>query len=132
LQFAVYGYIIAVNQFVYAKYSTNERKNAIAEVGGGATMRKIEYRTQKMTRVAGRLEQLRQVGDETLTKVAAVILEKAELYDKCMASWDKPNKSKFNDLDIMLGKAASKAGLDMADSIVNELRILFLETNPPA
>ena len=90
-------------------------------------MRKIEYRTQKMTRVAGRLEQLRQVGDETLTKVAAVILEKAELYDKCMASWDKPNKSKFNDLDIMLGKAASKAGLDMADSIVNELKILFLQ-----
>lgn len=85
-----------------------------------------KYKAEKTTKIVRRLEALKRTGDETLTQVAGVIVGMVEFYDRCLASWDKPSE-KFSAEDIDVGRKCCNAGLDMADGIVNELRILFLE-----
>jgi uncharacterized protein YutE (UPF0331/DUF86 family) len=70
------------------------------------------------------LEQLMASKDITLKTVAKVILEKLNFYDDCLKSWDKIEK--FTPEEIEIGKKCCNAGIDMVDSIVNELRILYL------
>lgn len=83
------------------------------------------YRSEKTFRIVRTLERLR--GDETLDKITDIILEKVEFYDKCLKSWDKPFGN-YSPEEIEIGKKCCNAGLDMADAIVNELRILFLKS----
>jgi hypothetical protein len=87
-----------------------------------------QYKSEKTVKVARRLEEIvsQNPQDKTLRKVAGVILEKTEFYDKCLRSWDNASKLLGAD-EIGLGKKCCNAGLDMAESIVDELRILFLE-----
>lgn len=88
-------------------------------------MKKINEKTTKIIR---RLESLQHTGDDTLSQVAGVILEMTTFYDHCLSSWNNP-ADKFTPEEIEVGKKCCNAGLDMADGIVNELRILFLEKN---
>lgn len=85
-----------------------------------------KYKAEKTTTIVRRLEALQRTGDETLSQVAGAILKMTEFYDRCLASWDNP-ADKFSPEEIEVGKKCCHAGLDMADGIVNELRILFLE-----
>ena len=85
-----------------------------------------EYKAEKTTKIVRRLEALQHTGNETLAKVANVIQEKVEFYDRCLASWDNPAE-KFSTEDIDVGRKCCNAGLNIAGDIVNELRILFLE-----
>lgn len=85
------------------------------------------YKLEKTERIARRLETLRHCEDTTLQTVSAVILEKLEFYDACLKSWDKPYGT-FSAEEIVIGKKCCSAGIDMADAIVNELRILFIGT----
>lgn len=91
---------------------------------GGEVLKK--YRLEKTARIADRLEKLQKCGDETLRQVSAVILDKLEFYDGCRKAWDDPPAS-YTPEQINLGKECCDAGINMADSIVNELRIMFLE-----
>jgi len=84
------------------------------------------YKSEKTTRIVTRLFALMYEGNDVLTKVAEIILEKVEFYDRSLASWDKPAE-RFSSDEIEVGRKCCHAGLDMADSIVNELRILFLK-----
>ena len=84
------------------------------------------YSSERTVVMANRLNALRSKEDETLQRVASAILEKVEFYDNCLRSWDNPGE-KFSPDEVELGKKCCEAGLNMADSIVNELRILFLE-----
>lgn len=85
-----------------------------------------KYRSEKTMRMAGKLKALSCKEDETLKQVANIILEKVEFYDRCLASWDSPKKYN-NPEDIEAGRMACNAALDMADAIVNELRIFFID-----
>lgn len=85
-----------------------------------------KYKAEKTTKIVRRLDALENVGNETLAKIASVIQEKVEFYDQCLASWDNPGE-KFGPEDIEVGRKCCHAGLNIADDIVNELRILFLE-----
>lgn len=85
-----------------------------------------KYKAEKTTKMIRRLEALQRTGDETLSQVVKVIMKQVEFYDKCLASWDNPAK-KFTPEDIEVGQKCCNAGLDMADGIVNELRILYLK-----
>lgn len=84
------------------------------------------YKSEKTMRIVRILEAL-QCGDETLKQIANIILEKVEFYDTCLKSWDKQS-GKFSPEEIDVGKKCCNAGLNMADAIVNELRILFLKS----
>mgnify|MGYP000947002360 CR=1 FL=1 len=84
------------------------------------------YRSEKTKYAARRLDSLQHCGDDTLTKVSAVILDKLVFYDRCLKSWDTPS-GQYTAEYIELSKKCCEAGIDMADAIVNELRILFLE-----
>ena len=85
-----------------------------------------KYRKEKTARIAHTLEQLRKIeNNDTLYLISGVILDKVEFYDHCLESWDNPN-GKFSEVEIEVGKKCCMAGLDMADAIVNELRIIFL------
>lgn len=81
------------------------------------------YRSDKTVRIVRILESIRNE-DETLKQVSAIILDKVEFYDRCLRSWDKPSQ-KYSKGEIEIGRKCCNAGLDMADSIVNELRILY-------
>lgn len=85
-----------------------------------------KYKAEKTERIIRRLEALQHLGDETLTKVALVMKEKVEFYDRCLAGWDNP-KLVYGQEQIETSRKCCHAGLDMADAIVNELRILFLK-----
>lgn len=85
-----------------------------------------KHKAEKTTKIVRRLDVLKHVGNETLTKIANVIQEKVEFYDHCLASWDKPAE-KFSPEEIDVGRKCCNAGLNIAGDIVNELRILFLE-----
>lgn len=86
------------------------------------------YKSEKTMRIIKILEALQcgDCGDETLKQITNIILEKVEFYDVCLKSWDKQN-GKFSPEEIDVGKKCCNAGLNMADAIVNELRILFLK-----
>lgn len=82
----------------------------------------------KAQRIEQRLEALQRVGDETLKQVAAVILENVKFYEKALQSWERKDiEKKWSAKEIELGKKCGNAGLDMADIIVNDLRILYLD-----
>lgn len=85
------------------------------------------YKSEKTYEIVRRLEQLQQY-DETLKQVASVILEKLTFYDDCLKSWDRPT-DKFSAEEIKTGQLCCNAGINMADIIVNGLRIIFLEGN---
>lgn len=85
-----------------------------------------KYKAEKTTKIVRRLEALQNTGSEMLAQVAGVIREKVEFYDRCLASWDNPGE-KFEAEDIEAGRKCCHAGLNMADDIVNELRILYLK-----
>lgn len=85
------------------------------------------YKTEKTTRIVRRLEELQHLENEALHQIAGVILEKVEFYDNCLKSWDTPHERCNNPTNINEGRIACNAGLDMADAIVNELRILYLQ-----
>ena len=91
---------------------------------GGEVLKK--YRLEKTARIADRLEKLQKCGDETLRQVSAVILDKLEFYDGCLKAWDDPPES-YTPETIKLGRECCKSAIDMVDSIVNELRIVYLE-----
>jgi len=86
----------------------------------------VKYRSEKTTKIVRQLKALQRIGDETLTEVAGAIKQKVEFYDRCLASWDKPSE-KFSPEEIEVGRKCCNAGLNMADDIVNELRILYLK-----
>ncbi len=96
---------------------------------GGEVIKK--YKLQKTKIIAGRLEALQGCDDETLAQVSAVILEKLEFYDTCLKSWDNPRGTYSAD-EIETAKKCCNAAIDMADAIVNELRILFIEEKEKA
>jgi len=85
-----------------------------------------QYKLEKTKSIARRLETLQCRDDETLAQVSAVILEKLEFYDTCLKSWDNPVGTYSAD-EIETAKKCCNAAIDMADAIVNELRILFIE-----
>jgi hypothetical protein len=85
-----------------------------------------KYKSEKTTKIVRRLEAMQRLGDETLAQVAEVIKGQVEFYDGCLASWDRPAE-KFSLEEIELGRKCCHAGLDMAEGIVNELRILYLK-----
>ena len=86
------------------------------------------YKAEKTTRMMRTLESLvNSTDNETLDQVIKIIIDKVEFYDNCLKSWDNPSKRCNNPEDISRGRTASNAGLDMADAIVNELRILYLQ-----
>lgn len=87
--------------------------------------------TEKATRIVNLLEAIEGVAkkeeDQTLKVVTEIITEKVKFYDDCVASWHREGiAEKWSAEEIEIGKKCGNAGLDMADSIVNELRILFL------
>lgn len=86
----------------------------------------MRYKSEKSERIARRLEALQHCENETLSQVSSVMLEKLVFYDSCLESWDKSNE-KFTAEEIEIGKKCCNAGIDMADAIVNDLRILFLD-----
>ena len=87
-----------------------------------------EYRAEKTTRMMRTLESLvNSTDDETLDQVIKVIIDKVEFYDSCLKSWDNPNPRCDNPESINEGRIGCNGGLDMADAIVNELRILYLQ-----
>jgi hypothetical protein len=85
-----------------------------------------KYRCEKTTRITRMLDTIttHNSENETLRQVASIIRDKAEFYDGCLASWDNPSEI-FGEDDVRLGRKCSEAGLNMADAIVNELRILY-------
>ena len=85
------------------------------------------YKAGKTTRIIRTLESLRHVENETLSQITKVIIEKVEFYDNALKSWDNPHKRCDTPEDINIGRKCCNAGLDMADAIVNELRILYLQ-----
>ena len=90
-----------------------------------------QYKLEKTKGIARRLETLRHRDDETLQKISAVILEKLEFYDTCLKSWDNPH-GEYGAEQIEVSKKCCNAAIDMADAIVNELRILFIEEKEKA
>lgn len=85
-----------------------------------------KHKSEKTTTIVRRLEAMQRLGNETLDQVAEVIKRKVEFYDDCLASWDRAAK-KFSMEEIELGRQCCHAGLNMAESIVNGLRILYLK-----
>lgn len=85
-----------------------------------------KFKSEKTRDIVSRLDSLQRKGDETLQKVAEVIREKVVFYDTCLKAWDEPSE-KFSPEDVKIGRECCHAGINMADSIVNELRILFLK-----
>ena len=83
------------------------------------------YKSEKTVKIINRLEKLQQK-NKTLEEIATVILEKVESYDKALKSWDNP-KGKYSAEEIETGRKCCNAALDMADAIVNDLRIMYLE-----
>jgi len=86
-----------------------------------------KYKAEKTTRIIRTLESLQHIEDKTLNQVTTVINEKVEFYDNALKSWDKPHESCNSLEDINVGRKCCNAALDMADSIVNELRILYIQ-----
>lgn len=87
--------------------------------------------TEKATRIINLLEAIEGVAkkeeDQTLKAVAEIITEKVKFYDDCVASWHRDGIAEsWSVEEIEIGKKCGDAGLNMADSIVNELRILYL------
>jgi hypothetical protein len=85
------------------------------------------YRTEKATRIVRTLESIvNTTDDETLDCVIKVIIDKIEFYDNAFKSWDNPS-SIFSEEQINLGRKCCESGLNMADSITNELRIIYFK-----
>ncbi|MDD5411136.1 MAG: hypothetical protein PHF31_06935 [Methylobacter sp.] len=85
------------------------------------------YRTEKALKIANTLERITTSNSsEILAQVSSIIIKEVEFYDGCYKSWDNPS-SKFSQGEIEIGRQCCLAGLDMADAIVNELRIMFFK-----
>lgn len=84
--------------------------------------------TEKAIKIERQLNALRGKENDTLTQIASVISEKVAFYDQCVGAWKKPDISqKWSAEEIDTGIKCGNAGLDMADAIVNELRVLYLK-----
>lgn len=90
-----------------------------------------KHKSQKTAGIVRLLDEMRTLGNEVLTDVADIMQESVEFYDHCLASWDNPTRkfdgTAYSYEEIYRGQECCKAGLNMADSIVNRLRIRFLE-----
>lgn len=65
-------------------------------------------------------------GNETLSKVIEIITEKVDFYEQCVLGWEQPGiENRWSTHEIEIGKKCGDAGLNMAATIVNEMRIEF-------
>jgi hypothetical protein len=84
------------------------------------------YKAEKTTRMMRTLKTIvNSTDDETLDNVIKIIIDKVEFYDHALSGWDNPH-GEYTAEVIETGKKCCNAGLDMADAIVNELRISYL------
>lgn len=94
-------------------------------------MKNHTYRTEKARRDADRLEAMKELGNETLTEIADIIIKSIRFYDDCMKSWDSPNDKangeKWSAEEIEKGRMCTDSGLNIAGDIVNEMRIKYLQ-----
>jgi hypothetical protein len=89
------------------------------------------YKAEKTTRIMRTLETIQKTNPEntTLIQVIGTIVDKVEFYDHALAGWDNPHEKCNTPEVINIGQKCCNAGLDMADAIVNDLRIAFNEGN---
>ena len=85
------------------------------------------YKAEKTTRMMRTLESLvNSTDDETLDSVIKIIIDKVEFYDHALNGWDNPHGEYTTEI-IDTAKKCCVSALDMADAIVNELRIIYLK-----
>ena len=116
----------------------SKSKPGFGPVAGGSPPRpdEIGEREKKMTnetlksekakKIIRRLESFKVVDNATLTTISDIIADKLRFYDHCLKSWDNPTEKFNNTEDISRGRDCCNAGLDIADAIVNEMRIEYL------
>lgn len=64
--------------------------------------------------------------NETLMQMVDIIRNKTDFYEICLQSWKTQGvEEKWTVEEISTGKKCCKAGLGMAETIANEMRILF-------
>lgn len=89
-------------------------------------MTKYKGTSPKAYTIRGFLDDLPTKNNETLAKMVEIIKDKVDFYEQCVLSWERPGiEEKWSQRDIEVGKAACQAGLNMAESIANEMRIEF-------
>ncbi len=90
-----------------------------------------DYKAKKTARIMRTLETIQTTNPEnaTLIQVIGTIVDKVTFYDNALKSWDNPHEKYNNTEDIHSGRIGCNASLDMADAIVNDLRIAFAEDN---
>lgn len=91
----------------------------------------MNYKSEKTTKMIRLLDEMRTLDSDVLADVADIIQLMVEFYDHALACWDNPGAkgdgTEYTPEEVTLGKKCCHAGLNMAEGIVNELRIHFLE-----
>lgn len=86
----------------------------------------MNYKSEKTTKMIRLLDEMRTLDSDVLADVADIIQSMVEFYDHALAVWDNPG-AEYTPEEVTLRKKCCDSGLNMAEGIVNELRIHFLE-----
>jgi len=87
--------------------------------------------SEKANDIVKTLEKMKSIkGDTRLKNVMEIIERQVMVYDDALLSWDaerQKKKSGFSEEDIFKGESCCNAALDMAEGIINEIRIKYLK-----